>query len=166
MSLFIGALIVVGSQALGQSYSSFILNSLGEGRSPGFKFFGAVVPALAGLALGYYLTRGLKAASEVAVRGLLIVGTFCLTQFALVYAVAVEDTSGELDAAVTPNVAFVVGLALVMALNLGVKSRSPDGGSELKKSMATALRDRATGRSSKKAPIIPSVAPRSEFHQD
>lgn len=121
MSLFIGALIVVATSALGASYSEFIIDSLGDGRSPAFRFFGAVIPGVAGLVLGYYMTRGMRRASELAVRLLLIIGTFCVTQFALMYAAAVEQESGELDSAVAPNVSFVVGVGLVMAINLGIK---------------------------------------------
>lgn len=124
LALFLGALVVVGSQAYGASYADFIISSLSESRSAAFRFFGALLPAAAGVGLGYYLTRGMKRGSERVIRVLILVGTLCVTQFALMYAIAVDQSgSTEIGKEVAPNVAFVTGLGLVLMLNYGVSDQ-------------------------------------------
>lgn len=165
MALFVGALVVVGAQASGRSYADFIIGALGESRSPLFGFFGAVLPAAAGLALGYYFTRGARRSSERAIRGMIMVGTFAITQFALMYAIAVEQNGRDLDAAVTPNVAFVAGLGLWLVMNLGIKAEPTDA--DGKPGVLGALAERIGGRSKKadEAPLGGSpLRNQSRFH--
>ena len=156
MAMFIGALIVVGTQASGRSYSDFIIDSLGTTRAPSFGIFGAVVPAFAGLLLGYYFTRGARQSSERAIRVMVMIGTLAITQFALMYAVAVENSGSQLDAGVTPNVSFVVGLGLWLVLNLGIKNEAAD---DRNAGLMAAVAERISGRSQNS----PSGA--SRFHQ-
>ena len=142
MAMFIGALIVVGTQASGRSYSEFIIDSLGSTRAPSFGIFGAIMPGFAGLALGYYFTRGARRSGERAIRVMVMIGTLAITQFALMYAVAVENSGTKLDAGVTPNVSFVVGLGLWLVLNLGIKTDDTSKGDS---GIMAALADRISG---------------------
>lgn len=165
MALFLGALIVVGSQASDRSYTSFIIDSIGESRSLGFQFFGAVVPGVMGLALGYYLTRGLRKGNERIMRALIMVGTLCVTQFALMYAIALEGTGGELDATITPNIAFVAGLGLIFVLNMGVQPEvtlSEERTSKFRSMLGQIIPNR--NQRDKKAPLVGGAV--SEFHRD
>lgn len=145
LALFMGSLAVVGAQASGKSYADFIIGALGSSRSPAFGFFGAVVPGAMGLALGYYFTRGARHSTERAIRGMIMVGTFAITQFALMYAIAIDRTGADLGKSVTPNIAFVAGLGLWLVMNLGVKSE-PVGASD-KNGLMSAVAERIRPRS-------------------
>ena len=95
-----------------------------------------------------------------------MVGTFAITQFALMYAIAVEQNGRDLDAAVTPNVAFVAGLGLWLVMNLGIKVEPT---TEAKTGLLGALAERVTGRRNKTtgdAPLSSSPSSQSRFHEN
>ena len=162
MALFIGSLVVVGAQASGKSYADFIIGALGSSRSPAFGFFGAVVPGAMGLALGYYFTRGARRSNERAIRGMIMIGTFSITQFALMYAIAIDRTGSELGKAITPNVAFVAGLGLWLVMNLGIKPDTPDPAA--KRGAIAGLTNRFSKRD--ESSISAPLGSTSRFHND
>ena len=117
LAVFAGALIVVASQATGTSYADFMLGALGGTKPLTFGVFGLVAPAAAGVALAWYFVRKLDRSEIFATRLLMMIGMLAVTQFAVMYGVAVGEEGFALGQASIPNVAFVVGLFLYMLFN-------------------------------------------------
>jgi hypothetical protein len=121
-ALFCGAMIVVGSQAAGGGYASFIVESLSSAR-PGAAFFAAVIPGLFGVGIGWYIVYAVKHRGEdIAIRILALVGMLAAASFASIYAVAMKEEAGDIGRAAIPNIAFVTGITLYVILNYGKRS--------------------------------------------
>ena len=117
LALFVGALVVVASQATGTSYADFMLGALGGTKPLTFGVFGVIAPAAAGIALAWYFVRKLDRSEVFATRLLMLIGMLAVTQFAVMYGVADGEEGFSLGQASIPNVAFVVGLLLYMLFN-------------------------------------------------
>jgi hypothetical protein len=117
LALFCGSLIVVATQASGTSYADFMLGSLGGTKPLTFGAFGLIAPGAAGLALAWYFVRKLDRSEVFATRLLMLFGMLAVTQFGVMYAVAVGDQGYELGTTALPNISFVVGLFLYMLFN-------------------------------------------------
>jgi hypothetical protein len=115
-SLFAGALVVLGAQATGVGFSQFIAKSMSNA--------GVAVTAVsgaAGVGLGFLFVRSAYRGNIFAVRVMIFVGMLAAAQFAEVYAQAVKAQGYSLGAAVAPNIAFVVGIILCLALTYDPK---------------------------------------------
>jgi energy-converting hydrogenase Eha subunit C len=111
-ALFCGAMVVLGAQAAGANYADFILRAVSNVRPVSFGVFGAVLPASAGIAVGWYFTSSIKKSSNLGIRILGFIGMLASTQFLQVYAVAVSNKGVELKSSAVPNISFMVGLIL------------------------------------------------------
>ncbi len=117
MALFTGALIVVGTQSSGKSYADFIINSLANSKPFTFGLFGVALPGAGGAALSWYALRAVKRSENVAVRFLGLFGMLAVTQFAVMYGVAVSDRGYDIGKTAIPNISFIVGLFVYLVFN-------------------------------------------------
>ncbi|GAA3216404.1 hypothetical protein ACFO1B_15260 [Dactylosporangium siamense] len=115
-ALAAGALVVLGAQSAGASYALFIVDALAGARGPSTAAAvgAAVVPALAGAALGFFLVRTYKRSTRIGARVLGFVGMLSATAFVGIYAEATHTRGVMLGAAALPNVSFVVGVILTI----------------------------------------------------
>ncbi|MEI7775856.1 MAG: hypothetical protein WCK17_13890 [Verrucomicrobiota bacterium] len=115
-AVFGGALVALGSNAVGKSYAAFAVDAFSGTRPAGgpIKFLLASVGAGAGVALGWYITNTFKKNRDsiIALRILCFVGTLSLTSFGVVYAEAFQIKGVSLGAAVIPNMMFLTGVIL------------------------------------------------------
>ncbi|MBB2891132.1 hypothetical protein [Flexivirga oryzae] len=121
LALFAGAMVVIGAQASGVSFAIFTTSSLAHARgaSAAAHIFAVLVPAAAGVGLGYYFVRVYRRSEVFGLRMLCFVGMLALAAFAEVYASATHTSGVFLDAAALPNLSFVVGLVLVFIFGEG-----------------------------------------------
>src|SRR5262245_18745055 len=86
-ALFAGAMIVVGTQAAGITYTEFIVDSLSTTQPNGLatKVAWAVVPGGLGAGLGYYITNRARTSENIATRVMILVGMLATAQFAQIY---------------------------------------------------------------------------------
>lgn len=117
-ALFCGAMVVLGAQAAGLGFAEFTVSALSNTTLSGtlFKVTGAVVPATFGMIIGHYLSYSVRRSENLAIRVMAFVGTLAATQFAAIYAVAVNENGLALGASAIPNIAFVVGILLYVVL--------------------------------------------------
>ena len=71
-ALVCGALVVLGAQATGASYADFIVRSWNSSAPFAAGFLGAVVPAAAGITVGWYLVKTLPKSYNLAVQEFLV----------------------------------------------------------------------------------------------
>lgn len=114
VSVFTGAMIVVGAQAAGVSYSSFIVDTLGVARPFTFGLFAVAIPTMSGSVLAWFLQSRARKDYERSMRILLLVLTMAVVQFLLTYVEAVTDAGLEVGRYAVPNIAFVVGVFLYL----------------------------------------------------
>ncbi|MDB4873204.1 MAG: hypothetical protein JWL97_4208 [Gemmatimonadales bacterium] len=122
-------LVVLGAKALGTSIATMLVNSLSNAKPITIGFFGVAVPALAGVAISWYFVRAMRRKGEnIATRILIFIGVLAVTQFADIYAAALRTHGLRLDPALTPNIAFVVGISVYLMLTWDPVSRDrPEG---------------------------------------
>lgn len=123
---FSGAMVVIGAQAGGLSFADFTVNAL-SGTRPAAEvatLFGALVPGALGVALASYLTNSVRRSSNVAIRVMAFVGMLAATQFAQIYAVALNARGMNIGAAAIPNLSFVVGIVMYIVLTWDPESRN------------------------------------------
>lgn len=118
-SLFAGALVVLGGQVAGVGFSQFIVKSMSS--SGVAVTAGVVVPGVAGASLGFLFLRSAYRDNIFAIRVLIFIGMLAAAQFAEIYAQVVKRNGYSLGAAVVPNIAFVVGIILCIALTYDPK---------------------------------------------
>jgi hypothetical protein len=120
-SLFAGALVVLGAQAGRLGFSQFIIRSMSDS--------GVAITAVsgaAGVSLGFVFLRSAYRGNIFAVRVMIFIGMLAAAQFAEIYAQAVKANGYALGTAAVPNIAFVVGIILCLALTYDPKD--PRGG--------------------------------------
>lgn len=126
-ALFSGALVVLGSRVGGASFSSFIAESLS---SSGLVVAtgGVLVPGALGAGLGLFLVRSTYRGNIYVIRVMIFVGMLAATQFAETYVGAIEASGFQLGAPVAPNISFVVGILLCIALTYDPGARDKGRG--------------------------------------
>jgi hypothetical protein len=119
--LFSGGLVVLGAQAGGLDFPEFIARSLS---GTGVTAAGAsiVVSGAAGAGTGMFLIKWAHNGGVFAIRIMIFVGTLAATQFAEIYVSALHSHGFGLGPAVVPNIAFVVGILLCIALTYDPKN--------------------------------------------
>jgi len=130
--LFSGALVVLGAQAGGVDFSQFVTDSVaGTGAFPALT--GVVVPGAAGVGIGLFLLKAAHNGSIYAIRIMIFVGMLAAAQFAEIYAQALNAQGIALGRTVAPNICFVVGVLLCLALTLD--PRNPKRGLSIFRNM-------------------------------
>jgi hypothetical protein len=113
--LFSGALVVLGAEAGGVNFSQFIANSLSSnGAFPAVT--GVIVPGVAGVGVGLFLLLAAYNGNIYVIRIMIFVGMLAAAQFAEIYAQALNAQGLSLGRTVAPNISFVVGVLLCLAL--------------------------------------------------
>jgi hypothetical protein len=122
-ALFAGAMIVVGAQAAGITYTQFIVDSLSNTQpsSVAAKVAWAVVPGGLGGGLGYYLTNRARTSENVATRIMILAGMLATVQFAQIYTYSFGERGLDIGPAAIPNLSFVVGLVLWFVFHDGTQ---------------------------------------------
>lgn len=115
LALFAGAMVIIGAQASGVSFALFSTGALGtaRGASLAANVVSSVIPALAGVGLGFYAVRVYRRSDARAMRIVCFIGMLALAAFAEVYAQATNTNGVLLGAAALPNLTFTVGVVLV-----------------------------------------------------
>lgn len=147
LGLFVGAMIVLGAQAGGVSFALFTASALSSGRaaSAGAAAIAAIIPAIAGLGLGFYMVRVYRKSEILGLRVLCFLGMLSLIAFIEVYAVATHTNGVFLGVSAVPNISFAAGVGLVLIFGGETKS----GKSLL--DQATSLKDRFAGKTAQGA---------------
>lgn len=119
-----GALVALGAQAAGVSYAIFTVDALAGARAPsaGAAVVGAIIPALIGVGLGFFLVRTINRSGRIARRAMGFLAMLIAVAFAALYAQITETNGLIIGAAAIPNVSFVVGVILTV-----VFTWDPDG---------------------------------------
>lgn len=125
-ALFSGGLVVLGAQVGGVGFSQFIVNALSSSGALGTTA-GVVVSGAAGASIGLLLLKTTYRGSIFAIRIMIFIGMLAATQFAEIYVSAFKKSGFSLGPAVVPNISFVVGILLCIALTYDPKdpSRGP-----------------------------------------
>lgn len=119
--LFSGALVVLGAEAGGVSFSQFISDSLSStGAFPAVT--GVIIPGVAGVALGLFLLLSAYNGNIYTIRIIIFVGMLAAAQFAEIYAHALNAQGLSLGRTVAPNISFAVGVLLCLALTFDPKN--------------------------------------------
>jgi hypothetical protein len=153
-ALFSGGLVVLGAQAGGVDFAQFIANALASTNAAGTGV-SVVLSGAAGAGVGIFLIRWSHRGDIFAIRIMIFVGTLAATQFAEIYVTTVHAHGFGLGAAVVPNIAFVVGILLCIALTYD--PRNPARSRHLLKSLQRSSVLRAPSQS---APTL-GAAPNS-----
>jgi hypothetical protein len=122
-----GPLVILGAQAGGLTIAEFMVNAL-ESASPGFIAASIAAHGGLGAGLGWYLTRSMKRSNDIAVRIMAFIGTLTATEFIEMYALAVKSSGIGLGRAVIPDVSFVVGVILYVALTYNPMKKTQRAG--------------------------------------
>lgn len=117
-----GLLVSLAARLAGLNAAEFTVRALSEA-SPLVLTASAVGPGGAGVALGWYLIRRFRKSRHIAKRILVFVGTITTLEFILVYAETMRQEGLDLGPAVIPNVSFVVGVILYVALTHNPEQR-------------------------------------------
>jgi hypothetical protein len=129
ISLFTGAMVVVGAQASGLSFATFSVDALSNAQTgaAGARIAGTVIPGAVGAWMGWYLTHSMRRDEDVALRIMAFVGMLAASSFAAIYVVAVDKHGANLGAAALPNISFVVGIFLYIMLKYQTNPRARRG---------------------------------------
>lgn len=124
LALFLGAMIILGGQATGVSFPVFAAGALANAQvvSAGAAIVSGVIPALAGVGLGFYMIYVFRKNDERSYRVLCLVGMLALASFLTVYAVAASANGLFLSVAAIPNLSFTAGVGLVVLFGAGPKN--------------------------------------------
>jgi hypothetical protein len=125
MALFAGALVVICLQVAGISFATFSVSALANPHhvNVGARIAGIVFPGLAGVAIGWYLTRSQRRDEDVAMRIMAFTAMLAATQFAAIYVVAMSRRGLELGATALPNLSFVIGIFIYVILTYDTSAR-------------------------------------------
>jgi hypothetical protein len=115
LALFVGAMIVVGAEASGLSFAAFTAGALGVGRgaSAAATAVASIIPAVAGVAIGFYLVRTYRKHDVRGIRLICFVGMLALASFVQVYATITHAEGIFVGASAIPNLAFAAGVVMV-----------------------------------------------------
>ena len=115
LALFVGAMIVVGAQASGLSFAPFTAGALGvgPGASAAATAVASIIPAVAGLAIGFYLVWTYRTHDVRGIRLICFVGMLALASFVQVYATITHAEGIFVGASAIPNLAFAAGVVIV-----------------------------------------------------
>jgi hypothetical protein len=115
-ALAVGAMVALGAQESGVSYASFTVQALSGARtaSAAASVGAAIIPALLGAGLGFYIVRVFRRSNRIATRILGFIAMLAGTAFAAIYAQATQTKGVFLGTAAIPNVAFVSGVILTI----------------------------------------------------
>jgi hypothetical protein len=129
ISLFTGAMVVVGAQASGLSFATFSVDALSNAQtgSAVARIAGTVIPGVVGGWMGWYLTHSMRRDEDVALRVMAFVGMLAASSFAAIYVVAIDKHGANLGAAALPNISFVVGIFLYIMLKYQTNPRARRG---------------------------------------
>jgi hypothetical protein len=116
-----GSLVVMGAQAGGVGFSQFITTTLAHFQGVATTA-SVAVPGAAGVGLGWFFLRAAHNGNIFAIRVIIFVGMLAAIQFAEIY-VAVFSLRGlRLGPAILPNISFIVGILLCIALTYDPKN--------------------------------------------
>ncbi|HUZ26144.1 MAG TPA: hypothetical protein VMV07_20515 [Streptosporangiaceae bacterium] len=116
-----GGLVVLGAQAAGVSFSQLISTALDNSQAL-TTAAGVVIPGAAGVGLSQIFLRAATNRNIFAIRVIIFIGMLAAVQFAEIYASVVDTKGFKLGAAILPNIAFVVGILLCIALTYDPKN--------------------------------------------
>ena len=125
MALFAGALVVICLQVAGVSFATFSVSALANPHhvNVAARIAGIVLPGLAGVAIGWYLTRSQRRDEDVAMRIMAFTAMLAATQFAAIYVVAMSSRGLELGTTALPNLSFVIGIFIYVMLTYDSSAR-------------------------------------------
>jgi len=148
LALFVGAMVVLGAQASGLGFAEFMAEGLASGRaaSASAAVVASIIPALAGVGIGFFMVRAYRKHEVFAMRLLCFVGMLALASFMEVYATVTSANGVLIGAGAIPNLAFAAGVVMVFIFTDGGKK----GPSALDR--ASALWARRPGGSTAVAP--------------
>jgi hypothetical protein len=125
-----GGLATLAGQVAGLTVAEFTVDALSNA-SPVALTASAAVPATGGVLLGWYLVRIFPRSHDVAKRITVFIATVAVIEFILLYGQTVRREGLDMGTAVIPNVSFVVGVILYIALTYKKKpDRVAGGGAE------------------------------------
>jgi hypothetical protein len=120
-ALFSGGLVVLGAQLRGVGFAQFIVSSLSNAGAIGMTT-GVVLSGAAGATAGRMLLKITLSGNIFAIRVMIFIGMVAATQFAEIYIAEFSAHGFALGSAVVPNIAFVVGILLSIALTYDPKN--------------------------------------------
>lgn len=115
LALFVGAMVVLGAQASGLGFAAFMAGGLASGRaaSASAAAVASIIPALAGVGMGFFMVRAYRKNEVFAMRLLCFVGMLALASFIEVYASVTSANGILIGAGAVPNLAFAAGVVMV-----------------------------------------------------
>jgi len=116
-------LVILGGRLAGLNVAELTVKALSD-VSPLTLVASTATPGAAGIALGWYLIRRFQHSGNIAKRIMIFVGIIAVAQFILVYLETLREQGTDLSPAVIPNVAFVVGIILYVALTYEARPRT------------------------------------------
>ncbi|WHP61135.1 hypothetical protein QMY03_09615 [Arthrobacter sp. KFRI-F3372] len=124
LALFVGAMVVLGAEASGMGFAAFMAGGLASGRAASASAAAAasIVPALAGLAIGFFMVRSYRKNEVFAMRLLCFVGMLALGSFVEVYATVTSANGIFIGAGAIPNLAFAAGVVMIFIFTDGRKN--------------------------------------------
>lgn len=164
MSMFVGAAIAVGANAVGDGYATYIANALAgsRGTSAGAAAVSYVIPSLLGIGVGFAVVAAAKRNNQMAKRIVVLFAVLSTVAFLLVYAQAVSAKGVILGVAAVPNLLFTVGvmLTLVLSLRTGDSGQSSEPGIVAQAAASLWSRFGSGGRTEQRPPAPESGGPR------
>jgi hypothetical protein len=114
LAMVAGFLIYFGAKAVGISIPAMMLASVQNTNPIVFGFFGLVLPSAAGIFISWYCMKNMRRSEVIASRIVILISAFIAVMFGDVYASSyqVETLKESMNAALLPNLTFVVGLTL------------------------------------------------------
>jgi hypothetical protein len=110
-----GGLVVLGAQAADLSFSQVIESALSDYR-PVATTVGVLASGAAGVGLVRLFLRAAHNGNIFAIRVIIFIGMLAAIQFAEIYVSAVNVKGFRLGPGILPNISFVVGILLCIAL--------------------------------------------------
>lgn len=144
LAMFVGALIVLATQAAETNYTDFIVDSLGGVRPISFGLGGVIVPGALGATLAWYFAHATKRSPNRAMRVMAMLGTLAGTQFLWLYGASLEEAGFEFNAAMMPNLSFVAGISLYLIFEFN----TDDARSSVLSGIAQTIRERTASSNS------------------
>ena len=114
-------LIFFGARAFGISISEMIIRAVMVYKPFAFGLVGVIFPSIIGIAVAWYFINSIKRSANVALRIMILVGTFAVIQFADVYFTAIKEVGFIIDKALVPNLAFTLSISLFVILKYDPK---------------------------------------------
>ena len=163
-AVFAGAMVSLGATASGVNYATYTVSALAQGRTvtAAAHFFSAIIPALIGCGIGFFLVRTINKSTRLAMRTLGFVGMLATTAFIEVYAQAATLSGFKLGAAALPNIGFTAGVILTVVFTYDPdKVGSQGSGSKLSSFVSSLARP---GRGADAGPagarnVVPGARP-------